>query len=398
MATLIGVINNASRPRTASLTFSGALAAGGVAERMTGTVSLRCRQETATGVIQMISTPGRLVLAFAAMLGLAMPLTAQPASAETKLKMVLNWKYQGPQGWFFLADDRGYFKAAGLDVTMDQGNGSGAPIPLVANGTYDVGFGDINALIEFAAKKPDDAPIAIYAMYNQPPFAIAVRADSDIKTPKDLEGKTLGGAAGDGALKLFPAFCKIAKIDCSKISMTNMQPNLREQMLMQKQVDGVFGYVNTIRFSAKLIGVDPDKDIRFIKYGDYGMDLYSNSIIVPKKLTKENPEALRGLIAAINHGLEDTLKDPDAAVAAVAKREPLIKIPVERERLDATLKDEMNSPEIARIGLGNVDPARLKRSIDILVDADSLPRTPTVAEIFTADFLPPTGDLPKKLF
>jgi len=167
---------------------------------------------------------------------------------------------------------------------------------------------------------------------------------------------------------------------------------------MQGQVDGVFGYVNTIRFSAKLIHVDPDKQIRFIKYGDYGMDLYSNSIIVPKKLAKENPAALRGLIAAINHGLEDTLKDPDAAVAAVAKREPLIQVPVERERLDATLKDEMNSPEIARIGLGNVDPERLKRSIDILVDADGLPRTPAVSEVFTADFLPPASDLPKKLF
>ena len=107
--------------------------------------------------------------------------------------MVLNWKYQGPQGWFFLAEDRGYYKAAGLDMTIDQGNGSGAPIPLVANGTYDVGFGDINALIQFAAKKPDIAPIAVYVIYNRPPFTIAVRADSPIKTPKDLEGKTLGG-------------------------------------------------------------------------------------------------------------------------------------------------------------------------------------------------------------
>ena len=238
----------------------------------------------------MISTTRRCVLALTAAIAVALPLAAATAaSAETNLKMMLNWKYQGPQGWFFLADDRGYFKAAGLNVTLDQGNGSGAPIVAVASGSYDVGFGDINALIELAAKKPDEAPIAVYVMYNRPPFTIAVRSDSGIKTPKDLEGKTLGGAAGDGALKLFPAFCKNAKIDCSKINITNMQPSLREQMLMQKQVDGVFGYVNTIRFSAKLIGVDPDKDIRFINYGDYGMDLYSNSIVVSKKLVKDNP-------------------------------------------------------------------------------------------------------------
>ena len=346
----------------------------------------------------MTSLARRSVIALGAALAIAPLANAAPAFAETKLKMVLNWKYQGPQGPFFLADDRGYFKAAGLEVAMDQGNGSGAPIPLVANGTYDVGFGDINALIQFAAKKPEDAPIAVYVVFNQPPFTIAVKADGPIKTPKDLEGKTLGGSTNDAALKLFPAFCKITKIDCSKISITNMQPNLREQMLMKGQIDGAFGYVNTIRFSAKLIGVDVDKQLRFINYGDYGMDLYSNAIIVSKKLAKDNPAAVRGLVAAINHGIEDALKDPDAAVAAVAKREPLIKVPVERERLDATLKLEMNHPEIAKIGLGNVDMSRLKRSIDILVEANNLPRTPTPEEIFTPAFLPPADERPKKLF
>jgi len=337
-----------------------------------------------------------LTLGLAAAIGCTLALSV-PAAAQTKLKMVLNWKYQGPQGWFFLADDRGYFKAEGLDVQIDQGNGSGAAVPLVANGTYDVGFGDINALIELAARKPDEAPIAVYVMYNRPPFTIAVKADSPIKKPKDFVGKKLGGAANDGALKLFPALCKMTKVDCSKVEITNMQPNLREQMLMQGQVDGVFGYVNTIRFSAKLIGVADDK-LRYINFGDYGMDLYSNAIIVSRKLVKDNPKAVAGFLRALNKGLQDSLKDPNAAVAAVAKREPLIKTPVERERFDATLQDEMNHPEIAKIGLGNADPERLKKSIDILVEANSLPRTPSVAEIFTPAFLPPVDDLPKKLF
>ncbi|HWK96965.1 MAG TPA: ABC transporter substrate-binding protein [Pseudolabrys sp.] len=346
----------------------------------------------------MTFSPRSFLVAAAAVVGLAAPLLAPaPVAAQTKLKMVLNWKYQGPQGWFFLAEDRGYFKKAGIDIQMDQGNGSGAPIPLVANGTYDVGFGDINALIQFAATKPDEAPIAVYVMYNQPPFTVAVRADSPIKTPKDFEGKKLGGAAGDGALKLFPALCKLSKIDCTKVEITNMQPNLREQMLMNKQVDGVFGYVNTIRFSAKLMGV-ADKDLRYINFGDYGMNLYSNAIIVSKKLAAEKPEVVKGLVAAINQGLQDALKDPDAAIAAVVKREPLIKPDVEKDRFMATLQDEMNAPEIAKIGLGNVDKERLKKSIDILVEANGLTRTPTVDEVFTDKFIPPVADLPKKLF
>ena len=68
------------------------------------------------------------LLALAGAIALSGPLAA-PAQAQTKLKMVLNWKYQGPQGWFFLAEDKGYFKAEGLDITIDQGDGSATPIP-----------------------------------------------------------------------------------------------------------------------------------------------------------------------------------------------------------------------------------------------------------------------------
>src|SRR5882757_6255567 len=345
----------------------------------------------------MNSKSRSLLVALIVAVGLAAPLAATPAAAQTKLKVVLNWKYQGPQGMFFLADDRGYFKAEGVEVQLDQGNGSGGVPVLVANGTYDVGFGDMNALIELAAKKPEDAPLAVYVMYNQPPFTIAVKADGPIKTAKDLEGKAIGGPANDGALKLFPAFCKIAKIDCTTIKLSNMQPNLRENMLMQGQVDGVFGYVNTIRFSAKLAKIEEDK-IRYIKYGDYGMDLYSNAIIVPKKMAKEKPELVKGFLRALNKGMQDSLKDPEASVASVAKREPLINGKLERERFDATFADEMNHPEIKKIGLGSLDEDRLKRSIVIMVDALALPRSPAVSEIWSSSFLPPAAELPHKLF
>ena len=314
------------------------------------------------------------------------------AHAETSIKMVLNWKYEGPQGLLFLAEDRGYFKEEGLDVTFDQGNGSGAGVPLVANGAYDMAFGDINALIELAAKKPEDAPVGVFMMYSQPPFTVAVKADSPIKSPADFPGHTLGGAANDGALKLFPALCSITKIDCTKVNITNMQPNLREQMLMKGQVEGVFGYVNTIRFSSKLIGVDPDKELRFIRYGDYGMDLYSNAIIASKKLVKDNPDAVKGFLRAINKSIKDAIKDPDAAIAAVQKREPLIKPVIERERFDATIANEMNHDEIAKIGFGDVDDARLSKSIDIIVRSKELPRTPALTEVFDRNFLPAKDD------
>src|SRR5262245_52255491 len=114
-----------------------------------------------------------LLMRSAALVGATLlALAATPtghAHAQTRLKLVLNWKYQGPQGWFFIAEDKGYFKAEGLDLTIDQGEGSGAAVPKVASGAYDIGFGDINALIEFGARKPEEAPVAVFVMYNRPP-------------------------------------------------------------------------------------------------------------------------------------------------------------------------------------------------------------------------------------
>jgi NitT/TauT family transport system substrate-binding protein len=338
----------------------------------------------------MMLTRRRLLAASAA----AGALTAAPLRAQSALpvKMILNWRYQGPQGWFFLAQDRGYFADAGVEMTMDQGNGSGAAVGSVAGGGYDMGFGDINALIQLAAENPEEAPVGVYLMYNRPPFTVAVMADSDITDAKGLEGRKLGGAANDGALKLWPAFTDIAGLDATGVEILNFQPNLREQMLRSGQVDGVFGYVNTIRFSAMLSGMDPDNDIRFINFGDYGMDLYSNALIASKALVEEHPEQVRGIVAAINQGIKDTLADPDAAIAAVANREPLIDSEIEKARLFATLEDEMGHPEIAEFGLGMPDPERLKASIDIVVKANGLSRTPAPEEIFTDAFLPAMED------
>ncbi len=326
-----------------------------------------------------------------------MALSVTPAAlAQTKIKMVLNWKYQGPQAWFFLAQDKGYFKAEGLDVEIDQGEGSSAPVAKIAAGAYNAGFGDMNALIDFAAKRPAEAPVAVYMIYNTPPFTIAVKKDSPIKTPKDFEGKNIGGPANDGALKLFPALAKAAKFDASKVTISNMAPNLREQMLVRGQVDGIFGYINTIWFSAKLVGLDPDKDLRFINYGNHGIDLYSNAILFSRGFVRDNPKAVQGFVKALNRAIKEVVANPEAGMDALMAREPLLKRDLEKERLMATIKEEMNHPEIARIGLGDIDTERMKRSIGVVVEANQLPRTPTVEEVFDRRYLPARADLISK--
>lgn len=351
-----------------------------------------------------MTQPPRTRRPFAALLtaalALGMGLCAAPQSvlAQTKIKMVLNWKYEGPQAWFFLAQEKGYFKAEGLDVEMDQGEGSAASVPKVASGAYQAGFGDMNAIIDLSSKRPAEAPVGVFMVYNATPFVVVVKQDSPIKGPKDLEGRTIGGPANDGALKLFPAFSRIAGIDAGKVKISNMAPNLREQMLMRGQVDAVFGYVTTVTFSARAMGLDPAKELRFIRYGDHGMDLYSNAVFFSQSFIKENPKAVEGFVRALTRAVRDVMADPDAGVAAVLKREPLLKRDVEKAKLLHTMRTDMNHPELAKVGLGDLDDERLKRSIKIVVEANKLERSPAPNEVFDRRFLPAKADRPTKLF
>jgi len=141
-----------------------------------------------------------LIGTFTAGLGLA----ALPAHAqETPIKFQLDWRFEGPAAMFLVPLAKGYFKAEKLDVTVDAGNGSGGAVTRVASGTYDMGFADLAALMEFHANNPDapNKPVAVMMVYNNTPAAVLALKKSGIRTPADLSGKRLGAPVFDATGK-----------------------------------------------------------------------------------------------------------------------------------------------------------------------------------------------------
>src|SRR5262249_38246326 len=127
-------------------------------------------------------------------------------------------------------------------------------------------------------------------------------------------------------------------------------------------------------------------------YGDYGIDVYSNAIMVSKPFADKQPAAVKGLVAAINRGWRDAIAEPDAAITALLKRDGLLKRDVERERLEWAVKRLIVTPEAAEIGLGAIKPERLERTIDIITTAFALPARPAAADVFDPGYLPPAAE------
>jgi NitT/TauT family transport system substrate-binding protein len=317
---------------------------------------------------------------------------AGPATAETPIKFSLDFKFEGPSAPFLVAIDKGYFKAEGLDVTIDTSAGSVEPINRVASGTYDMGFADINSLIKFRDTNPSNPVKPVFMVYNKPAFSIIGRKSRGVTKPKDLEGHVLGAPPQDGAYAQWKIFVQANDIDASKVKIEAVGFPVREPMLQNGQVDAIAGFSFSSFINLKSMGV-PTDDIVVMLMADYGVNLYGNSIIVNPKFAAEKPEAVKGFLRAFVKGLKDTVKDPSTAVDSVIKRNDVAKKPIELERLRMALKDNFLTDEVKANGFGAVNEDRLAKSIDqIALTYEFKNGKPKAADAFDASFLPPAAE------
>jgi NitT/TauT family transport system substrate-binding protein len=320
--------------------------------------------------------------------GLLLAALAGPAAAQTAIKFSLDFKFEGPSAPFVVAIDKGYFKAEGLDVTIDSAGGSLEPINRVASGTYDMGFGDINSLIKFRDANPGTPLKAVFMVYNKPAFSIVGRKSRGVSSPKDLEGKKLGAPPPDGAYAQWPIFTQANGIDASKVTIVNVGFPVREPMLASGEVDAITGFSFSSYINLKDRGV-PASDITVLLMADYGVNLYGNTIIVNPKFAAEKPEAVKGFIRALVKGLQETVRNPTAAVDSVLKRNDVAKKEVELERLQIALKENILTTEVKKNGYGAVEMERLDKSIDqIALTYQFKNAKPKGSDVFDTSFLP----------
>ncbi len=316
---------------------------------------------------------------------------AWPAAAQTNVKFSLDGRVEGPAGLFLLPQDKGYYRAAGLDVTIDEAASALESITRVASGGYDMAFTDINALIKYRDQHPSTPIKAVFMVYNKPAYAIVGRKSRGITEPKTLEGKKLGAPSTSSTFGQWPLFAKLNGIDVSKVAVETIATPVREPMLAAGQLDAVLGFSFRIYIDLKDRGVPVD-DIVLLPMANYGLKLYGNAIIVHSKFAAEKPEAVKSFLQAFLRGLKEAVRRPGDAIDSVVKRDDVAKKEVELERLRMAISNNIVTPEVRADGYGAVAPARFEESIEQLALTYTFKAKPKLEDVFDASFLPPLAE------
>jgi NitT/TauT family transport system substrate-binding protein len=278
--------------------------------------------------------------------------------AQTPIKFQLDWRFEGPAAFFLQPAAKGYFKQAGLDVSIDAGNGSGNAVNRVASGSYDIGFADMAALMEFYGNNPDapNKPVAVMVVYNNTPASVITIKGSNVKQISDLTGKKLGAPVFDAGRRSFQLFQDANKL--GQVNWTSMDPALRETMLVKGDVDAITGFGFTSILNLEARGVKPEDIIAF-PYAQNGVKLYGNAIIVSPKLIKENPAAIKAFLEAFTKGAKEVISNPDDSIQYVKQKDGIINVDLEKRRLRLAIKDAVVTADAKTEGFGTLSLPRL---------------------------------------
>ncbi len=312
-------------------------------------------------------------------------LAGGPAAAAQAVKLSLNFLPHGGHIGFFVAKDRGFYREAGLEVEIQKGEGSADAVVRAASGVVDFAFADLGSLV--VARSRGLKLKAVAAVTDKDPSVIIALKSAGIRTPKDLEGKTIGAATGSSLRDTWPALAAANHVDMAKVRWVDMPASAYVASLLSRKVDAIATFVSSspnYRVQARRIG----EDVSILFYADFGVDTYGPGIVTTERLIRESPDLVRRFVEASLRGYAWAVGHPEEAARSFLKANP--EASLERARAEEQIQaDLMLTPAVARGGLGHYDERKVRRTRDLMLEARHInPNLVHLADIYTNEFVP----------
>jgi NitT/TauT family transport system substrate-binding protein len=308
---------------------------------------------------------------------------AAPAPTAEKLNAYMNWTLHGQHGPWFVAKARGYFSQAGIEMNIQRGYGSADTVKKVLTGVADVGLADpLPIIIAVAEGQPVKAFMGGFMV--EPCVLHSAAEHGNVRGPKDMEGKSMGGPPADVCITLLRAVMEKAGADFSKVRVENMDAPTRIPMLAAGRIDAAADFIGSEILWEKALRAGGKRRVGF-RYDQF-IEKYGLMAVVGEKTIKEKPEVVRGITLALLRGFQDHLKDPEMAANTILQAHPELDRDYVHSSARALLDIVWDETTRAK-GIGILNSAKMRSTIEISAKYWKLPRKPAPEEVFTNQYI-----------
>jgi NitT/TauT family transport system substrate-binding protein len=309
---------------------------------------------------------------------LALVFVAVPAAigAPAEVSVRFTWKLKGEYAPLFVAQEKGYYSAAGLTVRLAEGSGAKTALRQLAGGQEQVVWGPV---VNAAQSRGAGVPVKVIAIY-QPkvPIGLIAHPDTPLRTPKDLEGKKLGYTIGETITHLIEPFFRLHSIDRSKVTLIQMDGGARVTQFMSRRVDVISVFTNN---DLPELEKKSGEKFNVLRIADLGLGVPGAGFMTSEQQLAERPDVLRRLIQATNRGFEDARRNPEEAAAIMLKA---FKVPVDRDVLVQQVRATVDAATVSPGRPLGWQPEELWRTtLDLLIESGSIKEKRPPADYYT---------------
>jgi NitT/TauT family transport system substrate-binding protein len=323
------------------------------------------------------------ILRLATPVALAGMMSAGAVSAADDITFVLNWTTTGEHAPVFYAQSQGWYAEADLNVTIEQGQGSGAAAQRVGAGAVDMGIADLGTAM--VAKGAGADLVAVMNIYANSPYRFYWLASSGITGLENFEGHRFGNPPGDAARAMWPALAGVNNIPADSIAWVNIAPSAKVSALASGAIDGTTFFANYHHVMEAAFG----EDLRWFAWSDMGVNPYGNSIIANGEFLEENRDAVRRMVGVLQRAHRYCAENGEECVAVLPEFSSGVNPDLEINNWDVTIelmRDEVSMSQ----GLGYFDPARVAADYEVINRYFDIREPFEPGSIFTNEFIDPS--------
>ena len=302
------------------------------------------------------------------------------AMAADPMSLMLNWTTTADHSPIYYAKSQGWYRDAGIDLTIEAGRGSAVTAQRVGSGGSDVGIADLPTAM--LAKGKGANLKAVMVIYANSPQGFYWLKSSGIKGPKDFAGRKIGNPPGDAARLMWPAFADKVGLNPASVTFVNLSPQAKVAALKSKSVDIISDFYNEHDLKVREFG----SDLGFVAWRSVGLNVYGNAFIVNGAYLAAHDDLIKKFVSVTQRAYAACVKDFNPCLQALTASVSGLNPDNQRDQW-GRIKQLMRDETTTTVALGAFDGARVNHDYKLVQSLIGIDKPFDSASLFTNEYL-----------